>query len=248
MAFVEQRQPRRSATLLAAGAVVVSLSGAGWIAAPSGEAIRVLTDINAGDAQTELKATTLPPARHTLTVDTATSRWHADLYEPGATTRANMLLVPGLSPNGKDDPRLVAFATTLGRAGFNVLVPQPPDHRVLRVSADNTALVSEAVDWFAAHSPDLPLGIFAVSFAVGPTVLALTRPATGSRVDFVIAAGGYYDNNAAITLFTTGRYRDFSTGALRWRTPDNRGKWAFIAGNLDRLAPPRDRTTLAAMA
>jgi fermentation-respiration switch protein FrsA (DUF1100 family) len=248
MAFVEQRRQRRPATLLAAGALVASLSGAGWIAAPSGEAIRVLADIDAGPAPTELKAMTPPPSRHTLTVDTASSRWQADLYEPRVPARASMLLVPGLSPSGKDDPRLVAFANTLGRAGFTVLVPQPPNHRTLRVSADNATLVSEAVDWFTSHSPDLPLGIFAVLFAVGPSILALTRPATGNRVDFVVAAGGYYDINAAITFFTTGRYRDFSTGAMQWRAPDNRGKWAFVAGNLNRLAPPRDRTTLAAMA
>ena len=159
-----------------------------------------------------------------------------------------MLLVPGLSPAGKDDPRLIAFATTLSRAGFAVLVPQPPDHRVLRVSAQNAALISGSIDWLHARQPDLPLGVFAVSFAVGPTILALTRPDTGRKVDVVVAVGGYYDIAAAITFFTTGYFHDHESGTPQWRAPDNRGKWHFVDGNLDRLASPRDRTTLAAMA
>ena len=132
----------------------------------------------------------------------------ADLYQPAEGARAGMILVPGVAPTGKDDRRLVAFANTIARAGFEVLVPDLARMRALQVSAADAPLLASAAQWMAQRDPDRPLGITAISFAGGPAVLALAEPEARGRIDFVLTVGGYYDLPAVITFFTTGAFRE----------------------------------------
>ena len=63
----------------------------------------------------------------------------ADLYLPPDNAEAALVLVPGMTPAGKDDRRLVDFANALARAGFLVLVPEIGGLRDLRVSPGDAA-------------------------------------------------------------------------------------------------------------
>ncbi|HSJ80581.1 MAG TPA: hypothetical protein VK910_05135, partial [Thiobacillus sp.] len=95
------------------------------------EAVRVLQDLAAGTGDSRLKRTTPGPLRQPLAYTVAGRAHHADLYLPAALDgcvawspapseagtarcpRAALVAVPGAVPQGKDDPRMVAFATTL---------------------------------------------------------------------------------------------------------------------------------------
>ena len=63
---LRRRVPRTA--LLLVGIAAVALTGAGWIAAPSREAILVLEDVNAGAAPSRLKGQTPAPERVAVTV------------------------------------------------------------------------------------------------------------------------------------------------------------------------------------
>lgn len=163
-----------------------------------------------------------------------------DLYLPNDATAA-VVLVPGAARTGKDDPRLVAVAHTLARARFAVLVPDIASLRDLNVGPENVADIADAADFLAERHQSV--GLVAVSYAVGPAVLAaLERPDVG----FVVGIGGYYDLDAVVTFFTTGYVRE--GGAWHRREPNAYGKWVFVRANAKRLWDSGDRALLAAMA
>ena len=139
------------------------------------EALLVLQDLGAGSAPSNLKRLTPEPTRLRIDYQFSGRAYQADLYLPGEPPRASILLVPGVAQEGRDDPRLVAFAATLARARFLVLVPDLPGLRSLRVSGTDIQAVVDAFSYLQTRA-ERPVhggrGIAAFSYAVGPAVLA----------------------------------------------------------------------------
>jgi pimeloyl-ACP methyl ester carboxylesterase len=161
------------------------------------------------------------------------------------------VLVPGAAPEGKDDARLVALALALARKRFEVLVPDIEAVRALRIGAADAVEIADAVRhlgdaWGAAG--EASVGVVAISYALGPAVLAALRPEARDEVRFIVGVGGYYDVVAAIAFFTTGRYRAPGEAEWRFRRPNEYGKWVFARSNADRLETPDDRRLLAELA
>lgn len=211
------------------------------------ESTRLLADIGAGEGSSALKDTTAQPRRETIDFLVRDRLHSGDLYTPPSPL-AGLVLVPGLAPAGKDDRRLVAFATSLARARFQVLVPDLPNMRALRVSGGDARIIADSALHLYSLDPARPLGMSAISFAAGPAVGALFEPGVGERVDFMITVGGYYDLVAVITFFTTGYYRAAGDAAWRYRRPNVYGKWVFVLSNAGRLDDPGDRIALMTMA
>jgi alpha-beta hydrolase superfamily lysophospholipase len=213
------------------------------------EAGFLLADIVAGDS--------CSVARHMRSrVDkrTVSYRWEgrarsADLYRPAGTARAGLVLLPGVAELGGDDPRLVAFARALARAGFVVLVPELAGLRQLRVSFSDVQEVTDAFAWLVRQQELVPAGkagLAAFSYASGPALLAAMDDAIRDQVAFVFAVGGYHDLRRVLTYFTTGYY--VHNGREKYLSPDDYGKWAFVAGNLDRIEDETDRKLLTTLA
>ncbi len=174
----------------------------------------------------------------------------ADLYWP-ADAEAALVLVPGVVPEGKDHPLLVDLAQTLARARFAVLVPDIASLRGQKVSPADAGSIAAAIAWLASCLPQgdgAPVGVMAISYAVGPAVLAALQPGIAEDVRFLVAIGGYYDLEAVVTFFTTGFYHSGPDQPWRQGTPNAYGKWVFVAANAERLDDPADRAALAAMA
>ena len=219
------------------------------------EAYRVLDDVVSGAGPSALKSVTPVPRRETVAYNVAGRGRVADLYLPDEPSAAAVVLVPGAAPRGRDDPRLVAFANTLARARFQVLVPDVRNLRHLEVRADDAIEIADAVRYLTSPSsegragePHGTIGLFAISYAVGPAILAALEPDVRKHVGFIVGIGGYYDLEAVIAFFTTGYFRDPEDGAWRWAEPNAYGKWVFVRNNTRRLSDPRDREALAAMA
>lgn len=215
------------------------------------EAAQVLQDFAAGKADTRLKRTTPAPLRQTLAYTVAGRVHQADLYLPGPLAgcgaqtgkasprcpRAAIVAVPGAVPLGKDDPRLVAFATTLARAGFAVLAPDLAGFRQLRIRPADAQEVADAFAWIASRPELAPAGragMTAFSYSVGPAVLAALRDDIRDRVRFVVGVGGYHDLPRAMRFFTTGWFEHDG----RWQriTPDDTGRMVLVYSGLDYLA------------
>lgn len=257
-----------AAFLLFALPLLLPLLLAGCVSSASWEAVRVLKDIDAGSGPSALKEMTPSPLRREITYsvvrpgeDKAGPVQLADLYHPdrddpdefdGAT-----VLVPGFTPSGKDDHRLVALATTFARAGFLVLVPDLPGGRETRMQLDDARRIADAVVHLSGR-PGLEqldgerVGLVAISYAVGLAVLAASEPDARDRIAFLAGLGGYYDTTELVRFTTTGAYRppDAHSTAMRgWRRaePLRAAKWVFLAGNIETLGDPRDRALMTAI-
>jgi pimeloyl-ACP methyl ester carboxylesterase len=216
---------------------------------PDDEAAWVLQDLAAREGKSRLKERTLDPVRRPVAYTVQGRAYQGDLYQSAQRSLATLVLVPGVAELGKDDPRLVAFATTLARARFLVLVPDLPSLRALRVRAEDAQGVVDAFVHLLSR-PEFPVrgraGIGAFSYAVGPAVLAALEPVIRERVDFVLGVGGYYDLHQVLTFFTTGYFQ--KEGQWHYLEPNRYGKWVFVFGNAGRLADPVDREMFRRMA
>jgi pimeloyl-ACP methyl ester carboxylesterase len=221
----------------------------GCASLPNDEAAWVLEDLAVGEGESRLKEYTPDPVRRPIAYTVHGRSYLGDLYQSVHRPLAALVLVPGVAEHGRDDPRLVAFATTLARARFVVLVPDLPGLRALRVQAEDAQGVMDAFIHLLSR-PEIPIrgraGIGAFSYAVGPVVLAALEPAIRERVDFVLGVGGYYDLHQVLTFFTTGYFR--KEGKWHYLEPNRYGKWVFVYGNAGRLADPGDRAMFRRMA
>jgi acetyl esterase/lipase len=214
-----------------------------------GESMRVLEDVQAGAGPSALKEETPAPTCSTITYRRNGVQRVADLYRPGSgePALAGLLLVPGADPDGKDDPRFVAFAESLARARFEVIAPDIPGLRELRVRAADSDHIRDALVLLSnrrAEAGDATVGVVAISFATGPTTIALLSPEAKGRAHFMLYIGGYYDIEAVITFFTTGWYRDGGDGEMKYRPPNSYGKWFFAVSNADFIDDPYDRALI----
>lgn len=242
----------RAATGLAA-----ALALAGCISAESWEAVRVLKDIQAGGAPSDLKARTPAPTRTEVAYRADDRTIAADLYHPNQPVGGRLVLVPGFTRYGKEDARVVDLATTLARARFLVMVPDLTGSREERVRLEDAADIAAAIAHLGAAGTEgdgtpagaaSPVGVFAISYAVGLAAQASERPHAKDRLGFLVGIGGYYDAAAAVAFITTAKYRVPGDDTWRDGRPSPIAKWAFLASNLDAVEHPFDREALRAIA
>jgi pimeloyl-ACP methyl ester carboxylesterase len=234
---------RRPDVLVAALVLVLATPLLGCSPQRTIEAVGILRDV------AEMPDPGREQPRRKIVTFTIDGRQHeGDIYVLHEPPKATIIMVPGIAPAGREDPRLVAFAGTLARAHFEVFVPDVEGMRQLRVSAADARVLADAVLYMAERDPGRPLGMVGLSFALGPSVLALFEPGVERHTDFILAIGGYYDLEQALTYFTTGYYRLSPDEPWRHRALNGRGKWAFVLANADRLKERQDEEILQRMA
>lgn len=187
--------------------------------------------------------------RRLVTYERGTRTYNADIYLPNTGVQAGIVFVAGAAEHGKDDPRVIAFSTSLARSRFAVLVPDVVALRELRLLPETEQDIADALDWLFAQ-PELAqggrVGVLTTSVALGPAVLALLKPELSSRVSFVVAIGGYHDLPRTLGYLTTGRYE--AHGVTLQRPPKEYGKWVYALSNAVRLDDPHERATFETLA
>jgi pimeloyl-ACP methyl ester carboxylesterase len=118
----------------------------------------------------------------------------------------------------------------------------------MQVSAADAEPIADAARYLDERGGGRPLGMAAISFAVGPAIIALDEPPEAGGVDFFLGIGGYYDLEALITYVTTGFYREDGEADWRYQPPKRYGKWVFVLTNAGRIDELDDRATLLEMA
>jgi pimeloyl-ACP methyl ester carboxylesterase len=185
-----------------------------------------LVEFLSGGAVPALSALTPAPRRTPATVPGTV----ADRYaRPALRPAAPLVLVHGVTAEGKDDPRAVRAADLLARAGFRVLVPTVPGLTTGRLRPDDVEPVVAAIQ--AAGPRTAVLG---VSVGSGPAVLAAADARVRDRVATVVGLGGYASAETLVRFFLTG---DHAFGPHRGHVEhDPAVVEAFLAANADLLA------------
>jgi len=230
-------------------AILLVVGQSACVSPESREAVRILEDIQAGTGASGLKDRTPTPTRRESRFAVGGRAGLADIYRPGEPAGGALVLVPGFTEHGKNDARIVALAHSFARGRFIVLVPDLAGSRDLRVDEADARQIGDAVVHLASLvDGDLPIGVGAISYAVGPAIRAGLMTDSGPLVDFIVGLGAYYDARAVITYITTGRYRGRSDERWRVGAPYPESKWIFLANNLDALESESDQNRLRAIA
>lgn len=226
------RQPKVDRPL----GLLLALAIALLLAAPVVQAARDLAVASAfvveflgGGRPALLSALTPAPGRRPLSVPgVAVDRYRA----PGLGRPAPLVLIHGVTPEGKDDPRARQAADLLARAGFDVAVPTVPGVAMGRLRPGD---VEPVVATIAAAATDQPVTVIGVSIGAGPALLAAADPRVRERVAAVVSLGGYASARELLRFFLTGEY---AWGAVRGRIQhDPEIVRAFLAANAELIDP-----------
>ena len=233
------------------------------------EALLLLREMAAPDAASSLSPMTAPPLRQALTYTVAGRTHRADLYLPspldtcapidgkgaerkpglsGNCPAAALVAVPGVTAQGKDDPRLAAFVATLARAGFAVLVPEIEGFRELRIRPADVREIADAFAYVISRPELAPrgrAGMFAFSYSVGPALIAALEPDIREKVRFVAGVGGYHDLMRTMRFFTTGWFEH--EGRWSYLLPDDSGKMVLLYSSLAYLPEGDDHAVFDRM-
>lgn len=126
-----------------------------------------------------------------------------DRYDPlPEPTRPPMVLVPGATPAGREDVRVVGLAEAMARSGMTVFVPELEVYRQDVVREDVEAIAAAAAALAVEH--DEPVVLFGTSFGGSLCLLAATDPRLDGRVRLVGSFGGYFDLLGVVQAATTG--------------------------------------------
>lgn len=211
-----------------------------------GEALALL-DTFSGSQRDDSPAISREPGR----LDSSQGTFEVDVYtRTDGQERANLLLVPGVTPQGRDDPRLVEFAELLAQAQFRVIVPELPNLRELKVSAEDADSLGALLDHLSgsAEEETRPLGLVAISYAAGPALIAASQATPQDRPDFMLAIGGYYDTENVVRYFTTGAFRRTENQDWQEGQPHPKARWMFLQANAERLDNADDALALGRLA
>jgi len=230
---------KRAAVLLsfALGALFVFGQPVRWTMAAL-----LMADIAAAREPTPYKRLIRAPIEATSTLRGI----EVDLYTPADEPRASLVLVPGAAVLGREEPRLRDLARSLARAGFRVIVPELPGPRRLSLSRADAEILAEVLR--GADRSQSPLGIAAVSYGVGPAVIAALEPDLAGKVDFIVGIGGYHNTDSAIQFMVTGTFRRANDPLLHRLPPNTYSRWVFLHANAGRLDDERDRDLLRTLA
>jgi pimeloyl-ACP methyl ester carboxylesterase len=178
-----------------------------------------------------LSAVTAAPAVRPVPAAAAGRPVAMDLYTPVRLLPSPALvLVHGLSPEGKDDARLRHAAALLARAGFRVAVPTVEGLTRLRLRPEDAGAVMAAAE--ALRREGAPrVSILAVSVGAGPAFLAAADPALAPRLSGLLALGGYASARELLRYTLTGSHaREAESGR---GVPDEAAIALFAAANTE---------------
>lgn len=157
--------------------------------------------------QTELHA--VPRSEMLLVL--AHSLVDVDRYEAQAAYRGTLVVVHGMSPKGKSDPRIVALCAALSLVGFRVLAPEITSIKDLKIDA---AQVNELAETFQAIAedaeltPSSKLGVLAPSFSGAMSLAAAARPEVRDRIETICAIGAFTQVDTVMSYLLQAQHAD----------------------------------------
>ena len=127
------------------------------------------------------------------------------VYKPSNNAGSVLVLIPGLHPNGIQDPRFTAFADSCAEAGFLVVTPDIQEFRNFKITNESVAILRSVIDSLPKLVPEdqrSNVGVLGISYGAGPAFLL----AAERKMDYVVSVGGYYNLLHALEYSFTGAH------------------------------------------
>lgn len=144
-----------------------------------------------------------------------------DLYRrkgPNSQLRPALIIFVPLAKEGKRDKLVTNFMEGMARLGYIVMVPFWPNRPIGTIATTDTTDLIASLQWLKSQPGVDPnrIGIVAVSYGVGPALLAASQPPIGSQIQFIAAIGGYADLKNVTRFAICGR---FNYGSIHGQLP-----------------------------
>jgi dienelactone hydrolase len=166
-----------------------------------------------------------------------------DVYQPARPPSATLVLVPGMHPLGVADERFRGFAEACAAAGFLVVAPDVVEFRTFQIEPAVVDRLARLVLALPRHVPPRArrnVGLFGISYAGGPVLMAAGRPEVARALRFVGAFGGYYDLEHAVDFAVTGAHPP----AAELPPPHQWARMVFVAQDAESFLPGAEAQVL----
>src|SRR5688500_12158520 len=131
----------------------------------------------------------------------------AQFYMPATVSERAVLVMPGFNSNGLDEARLAALAADIAASGYPVMALALPDLQQFRLTPAATDVIEDSVAWMVQQpqlARDGKVGIIAVSFSGGLSIVAAGRDRIRDHVQVVVSLRGQGDTRRVMTYLGTG--------------------------------------------
>ncbi len=103
-----------------------------------------------------------------------------------------VVVVPGMTPYGVDDPHLMALGKRLAAFGLQVIAPDVASQRQFLMRHDAISEIDDTILW-AATRQGRAVPLYGFSFSGGLVLAAASQPAYARYVSLVFCVSGYND-------------------------------------------------------
>jgi len=126
---------------------------------------------------------------------------------PRAEPYPPVLLLHGVHAGGIEEPRLVALAQALARAGLWVLTPELPELMRYELGPGLIGEVQGLARAWAAQAHVRAAGVLGISFAGGLALMAAADQASDAPIGFVVSVGAHHDLQRVCRFYAGERVR-----------------------------------------
>jgi dienelactone hydrolase len=164
----------------------------------------------------------------------------ARLYTPKEHPNAPAIMVlHGVHHLGMDEPRLIAFASSMASCGIRVLTPELPGIKDYHVDAKTIAVIGDSANWLSAQDKNKPVGILGLSFSGGLSLLAAADPRWHSAIKFIAAIGSQANMARVAAFYRTGN-DPRPDGTIEYLAPHEYGPLVLEYQHLEDFVPTND--------
>jgi acetyl esterase/lipase len=161
----------------------------------------------------------------------------ARLYTPVEHTSAPAIVVfHGVHYMGMDEPRMIAFASSLAACGIRVLTPELPGIKDYHVDANSIATIGDSAQWLAQRYHQKSVGILGLSFSGGLSLMAAADPRWHDFIKFVVTIGSQNSMARVADYYRTGH--DLRpNGTIQYLPPHEYGALVLEYQHLEDFVP-----------
>ena len=117
-----------------------------------------------------------------------------DHYEPSSQYTGTVVVIHGMSPKGKQDPRVSALCFALSKVGYRVIAPDIDSIKQLIICPSQIDAIANIFYYIANNTsltPSGKIGVLAPSFSGALCLAAASSPDIKDRVKAVCAIGAF---------------------------------------------------------
>lgn len=155
-----------------------------------------------------------------------------DIYST-INSKKVIMLIHGLTPEGKDDSRLIEVAEKLARIGFIVVVPEFEGIKKLNLGLNEINEINYTLKKFIYLFPTQKKGVMAFSYSAGITIIAASYKEIENSLEFMILWGSYANMKKIVKYILTGYY--LTDNKKIYREPPKAVLDIFIHQNINYL-------------